>query len=116
MGQPRFHTSQATSQTERHAILSKGNYSCKWAKGSVHSRSHNNLIKGSKRESVEQGVGGGQWEPRGRGWGGGGEGGFEESGGATIMAIRLKCATKSAFAEKKNQGRLGWRQGRGVDI
>ena len=74
MGQPRFHTSQATSQTERHAILSKGNYSCKWAKGSVHSRSHNNLIKGSKPESVEEGVGGGQWEPPGTGvgvgWGG----------------------------------------------
>lgn len=46
----------------------------------------------------------------------GGEGGFEGSGGATIMAVRLKCATKSAFAEKKTQGRLGWRQGRGVDM
>ena len=32
------------------------------------------------------------------------------------MAIRLKCATKSAFAEKKTQGRLGWRQRRGVDM
>lgn len=69
MGQPRFHTPQTTSQTERHAILSKGNYSCKWAKGSVHSRSHNNLIKGSKRESVEEGVGGGQWGARGTGAG-----------------------------------------------
>lgn len=43
--------------------------------------------------------------------GGGGEGNLEGGGGATIMAIRLKCARKSAFAEKKSQGRLGWRQG-----